>query len=120
MNLLRRGEGKHVLLQNNDLPPDPHTLYCRKKKRNQKSLQPVYEFSTFLPRWLEEIDRRQAEMVAAQIALEKLRQRDQLLQAENEMLKVKILPYGMEYSFEVHLMELILILKEISIFFASF
>lgn len=40
-------------------------------------------------RWLEEIDRKQAEMVAAHIAMEKLRQRDQLLKTENEMLKVK-------------------------------
>ncbi|POO03052.1 hypothetical protein TorRG33x02_011130, partial [Trema orientale] len=39
--------------------------------------------------WLEEIDRKQAEVVAAQIALEKLRQRDQLLKAENEMLKME-------------------------------
>ncbi|PON49199.1 Kinesin-like protein [Parasponia andersonii] len=39
--------------------------------------------------WLEEIDRKQAEVVAAQIALEKLRQRHQLLKAENEMLKME-------------------------------
>ncbi|XP_062092244.1 kinesin-like protein KIN-12D [Humulus lupulus] len=39
--------------------------------------------------WLEEIDRKQAEVVAAQVALEKLRQRDQLLKAENEMLKME-------------------------------
>ncbi|XP_065855642.1 LOW QUALITY PROTEIN: kinesin-like protein KIN-12D [Euphorbia lathyris] len=39
--------------------------------------------------WLEEIDRKQAEVVAAQIALEKLRQRDQLLKTENEMLKME-------------------------------
>jgi kinesin family protein 15 len=44
-----------------------------------------------LTRWLEEIDRKQAEIVAAQIALEKHRQRDQLLKTENEMLKVAIL-----------------------------
>ena len=39
-------------------------------------------------RWLEEIDRKQAELVAAQIALEKLRQREKLLSTENEKLKV--------------------------------
>ncbi|WCJ31012.1 Kinesin-like protein KIN-12D [Euphorbia peplus] len=39
--------------------------------------------------WLEEIDRKQAEMVAAQIALEKLCQRDQLLKTEIEMLKME-------------------------------
>ncbi|KAF5198808.1 Kinesin-like protein kin-12f, partial [Thalictrum thalictroides] len=37
--------------------------------------------------WLEEINRRQAEMVAAQIASERLRQRDQFFTTENEMLK---------------------------------
>lgn len=40
-------------------------------------------------RWLEEIDRRQAELVAAQIALEKHRQQEQLLRTENEVLKVE-------------------------------
>jgi kinesin family protein 15 len=39
--------------------------------------------------WLEEIDCKHAELVAAQVALEKLHQRDQLLKTENEMLKVK-------------------------------
>ncbi|GAA0148068.1 hypothetical protein LIER_07608 [Lithospermum erythrorhizon] len=37
--------------------------------------------------WLEEIDRRQSEMVAAQVALEKLRQQERMLSAENDMLK---------------------------------
>lgn len=45
-------------------------------------------FQVLFSRWLEEIERKQAEMVAAQIALEKLRQRDQMLKTENEMLKV--------------------------------
>ncbi|CAN0878998.1 Kinesin-like protein KIN-12D [Linum grandiflorum] len=39
--------------------------------------------------WQEEIDRKQTEMVAAQVALEDLRQQDQFLQAENEMLKME-------------------------------
>lgn len=46
-------------------------------------------------RWLEEIDRKRAEVVAAQISLEKLRQRDHLLKAENEMLKVEIIVYAL-------------------------
>lgn len=45
-------------------------------------------FQVLFSRWLQEIERKQAEMVAAQIALEKLRQRDQTLETENEMLKV--------------------------------
>ena len=36
------------------------------------------------------MDRKQAEMVAAQIALENLRQRYQLQKTENEMLKVEV------------------------------
>lgn len=35
------------------------------------------------------MDRKQAELVAVQIALENLRQREQLLKTENEMLKVE-------------------------------
>jgi len=38
--------------------------------------------------WLEEINRRQAEMVAARVSVEKMRQRNQALTAENENLKV--------------------------------
>ncbi|XP_015061958.1 kinesin-like protein KIN-12D isoform X1 [Solanum pennellii] len=39
--------------------------------------------------WIEEIERKQAETVAVQIALEKLRQRNHLLTTENEMLKME-------------------------------
>ncbi|KAG6777782.1 hypothetical protein POTOM_017615 [Populus tomentosa] len=39
--------------------------------------------------WLEEIDCKHAELVAAQVALEKLHQRDQLLKTESEMLKME-------------------------------
>ncbi|CAN1307267.1 Kinesin-like protein KIN-12D [Linum perenne] len=39
--------------------------------------------------WIEEINRKQTEMVAAQVALEDLRQQDQFLKAENEMLKME-------------------------------
>ena len=48
----------------------------------------IFESQPLYIRWLQEMDRKQADMVAAQIALEQLRQRDQLLRAENEMLKV--------------------------------
>ncbi|KAI3755534.1 hypothetical protein L1987_55337 [Smallanthus sonchifolius] len=40
--------------------------------------------------WLEEIERKQGEMIAAQVALEQLRQRDRLLSTENEMFKTEI------------------------------
>ncbi|KAL3351025.1 hypothetical protein AABB24_023431 [Solanum stoloniferum] len=39
--------------------------------------------------WIEEIERKQVEMVAAQIALEKLRRRNHLLTAEYEMIKME-------------------------------
>lgn len=45
--------------------------------------QPIFNI-----RWLEEIERKQVEMIAAQVALEQLRQRDRLLTTENEMFKV--------------------------------
>ena len=38
--------------------------------------------------WLEEIQRKQAEMIAARVSAEKLRFRDDALTAENESLKV--------------------------------
>lgn len=47
-------------------------------------------FEVLFSRWLDDIERKQAEMVASQIALEKLHQRVQLLTAENDMLKVDI------------------------------
>ncbi|XVF01191.1 hypothetical protein REPUB_Repub04eG0067300 [Reevesia pubescens] len=56
-----------------------------------KLKQQLNEFVEERRGWLEEIDRRQVELVAAQIALEKLRQRDQLLKTDNEMLKAKVL-----------------------------
>lgn len=51
----------------------------------------IYGFH-LLFRWLEEIDRKQAELVATQIALEELRQHDRLLTTKNDMLMV-LVPY---------------------------
>lgn len=51
------------------------------------TISPTY-LSFCLFSWLEEIDRKQAEMLTLQVALEKLRYKDQLLKTENEMLKV--------------------------------
>ncbi|XP_021851306.2 kinesin-like protein KIN-12D [Spinacia oleracea] len=48
------------------------------------------EFIEERQRWLEEIDRKQAEVVATQIALEKHRQQEQLLASENEEFKAEI------------------------------
>lgn len=50
-----------------------------------------------LIRWLDDINRKQAELVAAQDALENLRQRHQPLKNENELLRVqslKLLLFG--------------------------
>ncbi|XWS54846.1 hypothetical protein CRYUN_Cryun10bG0124600 [Craigia yunnanensis] len=58
-----------------------------------KLKQQLNEFVEERRGWLEEIDRKQAEFVAAQIALEKLHQRDQLLKTENEMLKMEKVNY---------------------------
>ncbi|XP_022897116.1 kinesin-like protein KIN-12F isoform X3 [Olea europaea var. sylvestris] len=49
--------------------------------------QQINEFINERNGWLEEIERKQAEMVAAQVTLEQLSQKDQLLTTENEMLK---------------------------------
>ncbi|XVF45199.1 hypothetical protein PTKIN_Ptkin02bG0185700 [Pterospermum kingtungense] len=58
-----------------------------------KLKQQLNEFVEERQWWLEEIDRKQAELVSAQVALEKLRQRDQLLKTENEMLKMENVNY---------------------------
>ncbi|KAG6408884.1 hypothetical protein SASPL_131910 [Salvia splendens] len=49
--------------------------------------QQINEFLKERNGWLEEIERKQAELMAALVALEKLRQQDQRLATENEMLK---------------------------------
>ncbi|CBI32470.3 unnamed protein product, partial [Vitis vinifera] len=67
-----------------------HSIESQAKEQEVIKLkQQLNEFVEERQGWLEEIDRKQAEMVAAQIALEKLRQRDQLLKTENEMLKLE-------------------------------
>ncbi|OMO74183.1 Semialdehyde dehydrogenase, NAD-binding protein [Corchorus capsularis] len=58
-----------------------------------KLKQQLDEFVAERQGWLEEIDKKQAELVAAEVALEKLRQRDQLLKTENEMLKLENVNY---------------------------
>ncbi|KAK8518820.1 hypothetical protein V6N12_012061 [Hibiscus sabdariffa] len=58
-----------------------------------KLKQQLNEFVEERRGWLEEIDRKQAELVTAEVALEKLRQRDQLLKTENEMLKMENVNY---------------------------
>ncbi|GAB2267273.1 hypothetical protein Dimus_002259 [Dionaea muscipula] len=58
-------------------------------KEVQNLRKQLNEFIEEREGWLEEIDRRQAELIAAQIALENLHQRDRLLTTENEMLKME-------------------------------
>ncbi|KAJ4963751.1 hypothetical protein NE237_023690 [Protea cynaroides] len=51
--------------------------------------QQLNEFIEERQGWLEEINKKHADMVAARLALEKLRQRDYFLTTENEMLQVE-------------------------------
>ncbi|XP_059314093.1 kinesin-like protein KIN-12D [Lycium ferocissimum] len=60
-----------------------------KEQEILKLRQQLNEFIEERKGWIEEIERKQAEMVAAQIGLEKLRQRDHLLTTENEMIKME-------------------------------
>ncbi|KAL5539514.1 hypothetical protein UlMin_045193, partial [Ulmus minor] len=67
-----------------------HNLISQDKEQEIAMLKNrLTEFIHERQGWLEEIERKQAEVVAAQIALEKIRQRDQLLKVENEMLKME-------------------------------
>ncbi|XP_058069283.1 kinesin-like protein KIN-12D [Magnolia sinica] len=59
-----------------------------KEKEVVKLKQQLDEFIEERQGWLDEINRRNAEMVATKVALEKLQQRDQFLTTENQMLKV--------------------------------
>ncbi|KAK8364276.1 hypothetical protein V6Z12_A03G219300 [Gossypium hirsutum] len=58
-----------------------------------KLKQQLNEFVEERQGWLEEIDRKQAELTAVHVALENVRQRDQLLKIENEMLKMENVNY---------------------------
>ncbi|KAK4378399.1 hypothetical protein RND71_000261 [Anisodus tanguticus] len=60
-----------------------------KEEEVLKLREQLNEFIEERKGWIEEIERKQAEMVSAQIALEKLRQRDHLLTTENEMIKME-------------------------------
>ncbi|OVA15456.1 Kinesin [Macleaya cordata] len=60
-----------------------------KEQEVVKLKQQLNEFIEERQGWLEEINRRHAEMVALRVASEKLRQRDQCLTTENEMLKME-------------------------------
>ncbi|XP_048337159.2 kinesin-like protein KIN-12D isoform X1 [Ziziphus jujuba] len=67
-----------------------HNLESQEKGQEVMNVRKrLNEFVEERQGWLEEIDRKQAELVALQVALEKLRQRDELLKTENEMLKVE-------------------------------
>ncbi|KAK9286730.1 hypothetical protein L1049_015133 [Liquidambar formosana] len=67
-----------------------HSVESQVKEQEVIKLkQQLSEFVEERRGWLEEINRKQAEMVATQIALEKLRHQDQLHKAESEMLKME-------------------------------
>ncbi|QHN82219.1 phragmoplast orienting kinesin 2 isoform [Arachis hypogaea] len=66
------------------------TLEPQEKEQEVTKLKKqLNEFIEERQGWLREMEKKQAEIVAAQIALENLRQRDQLLKTENEMLKME-------------------------------
>ncbi|XP_015944937.1 kinesin-like protein KIN-12D isoform X1 [Arachis duranensis] len=67
-----------------------HTLEPQEKEQEVTKLKKqLNEFIEERQGWLREMEKKQAEIVAAQIALENLRQREQLLKTENEMLKME-------------------------------
>ncbi|XP_062020518.1 kinesin-like protein KIN-12D [Rosa rugosa] len=67
-----------------------HSFESKEKEQEVVKLKKqLNEFIEERRGWLEEIERKQAETIAVQIALEKLRQRDQLHKTENEVLKME-------------------------------
>ncbi|KAK1385535.1 hypothetical protein POM88_023270 [Heracleum sosnowskyi] len=74
-----------------------HSTDVKNKDQEVMNLKKqLTEFVVERKGWLEEIDRKQAELVAEQIALEKLRQHDRLLTTKNVMLVV-IEPYVLQH-----------------------
>ncbi|KAI5059960.1 hypothetical protein GOP47_0024380 [Adiantum capillus-veneris] len=67
----------------------PSHLAGEKEKELTNLKAQLNDFIEERESWLEEINRRQAEMMTARVAAEKLRQRDQLLSTELETLKVE-------------------------------
>ncbi|KAL5054076.1 hypothetical protein RYX36_034758 [Vicia faba] len=66
------------------------TLEPKEKEQEVTKLRrQLNEFIEERKGWLEDINRKQAELVAAQNALENLRQRDQSLKDENELLRME-------------------------------
>ncbi|XP_031480769.1 kinesin-like protein KIN-12F isoform X2 [Nymphaea colorata] len=63
--------------------------FQEKEKEVVKLRQQLNEFIEERRGWIDEINRRHAEMVAAQISCEKLRQKEQFLTIENDMLKME-------------------------------
>ncbi|KAL3700311.1 hypothetical protein R1sor_018333 [Riccia sorocarpa] len=62
----------------------------QKEEELEKLRSRLYELIIERESWLEEINRRQAESVAARVSAEKLRLRDSLLATDNEKLKVEV------------------------------
>ncbi|KAK3025634.1 hypothetical protein RJ639_042132 [Escallonia herrerae] len=70
--------------------------YAEAQVKEQEAVKLKQQLNGFIEErrgWLEEIDRKQAELVAAQFALEKLHQQDRLLATENEMFKMENVNY---------------------------
>ncbi|EYU37720.1 hypothetical protein MIMGU_mgv1a000013mg [Erythranthe guttata] len=66
-----------------------HNVEAEEKEKEVVNLKlQINEFVKERKGWLEEIERKQAETMAAHVALEKLRQQDQQLATENGMLKI--------------------------------
>jgi hypothetical protein len=85
MNLLKKGKGNYV----SDFFGIEKRISDVKLMLAFINYTNLFDSQMLLVRWLQDIDRKQAELVDAQIALEKLRQRDQLLKTENELLRVE-------------------------------
>ncbi|XP_019702656.1 kinesin-like protein KIN-12F isoform X1 [Elaeis guineensis] len=60
-----------------------------KEQEGIKLRKQLHEFIAERQSWLDEINQRHKELVAARVTVEKLRQRDQFISTENEMLKVE-------------------------------
>ncbi|GJT74450.1 kinesin-like protein KIN-12D [Tanacetum coccineum] len=85
--------------QNEDLTEKARTYKAEGQSKDEEVMklkQQLKEFVIERKGWMDEIERKQSEMIAAEIALEQLRQRDHLLATENEMFKKEIANHKMK------------------------
>ncbi|XP_073006055.1 kinesin-like protein KIN-12F isoform X2 [Typha latifolia] len=81
--------GNHQVTKIKDTSPFDNQEHEEKMQEVDKLKKQLHEFIKERQSWLDEINQRHTELVAARITIEKLRHREQFLTTENEMFKAE-------------------------------